>query len=91
MIFWLVLKVEINSSRVIIILKDFGFFLEDFWKINIIVWARLISWVSLQLLLIQRFGERFWCFCKISTTPRSLPNSNVSKKRLLESLIHVLQ
>jgi len=32
MIFWLVLKLEINC-RVFVSLKDFGFFLDDFWKI----------------------------------------------------------
>jgi hypothetical protein len=33
MIFWLVLKFEISYYRVIInILKDFGFFLEDFFE-----------------------------------------------------------
>jgi hypothetical protein len=63
----------------------------SFNVLELIVWARLISWVSLQLLLIQRFGKRFWCFCKISTKPSSVPNSNVSKKHFSESLIHVLQ
>jgi hypothetical protein len=39
-IFWLVLKLEINNyNRVIIcMLKDFGFLLEDFWKVIFLGW-----------------------------------------------------
>jgi hypothetical protein len=39
MIFWLLLKLEISYNRVIIyILKDFGFFLEDFFEDYIFAW-----------------------------------------------------
>jgi hypothetical protein len=33
MFFWLLLKLEISYRVYNNILKDFGFFLEDFWKI----------------------------------------------------------